>query len=77
MAGIAARPALTARFEGMTKGYESFYVRAVDPATGSALVRLLFSKPTRLPTGTPVQVKVLGTEHHDAVLVPAAAIVRA
>jgi RND family efflux transporter MFP subunit len=49
---------------------------AVDPATGSALIHLLFSKPTRLPTGTPVQAVVMGEEHHDAVLVPAAAIVR-
>jgi hypothetical protein len=37
MAGTAARPSITARFPGFGKGYESFYVRAVDPATGHGL----------------------------------------
>ena len=48
---------------------------AVDPATGSAIVRLAFEKPTRLPPGTPVQVIVLGAEHPDAVLLPVGAII--
>jgi RND family efflux transporter MFP subunit len=48
---------------------------AVDPATGSAMVRVAFVKPTRLPSGTPVRVVVLGTEHRGVLLVPAGAIV--
>ena len=48
---------------------------AVDPATGSAPVRLAFRRPTKLPSGAPIVVEILGEEHPDAVLVPAAALV--
>jgi RND family efflux transporter MFP subunit len=49
---------------------------AVDPATGTATVRLAFASPTRLPSGTPVRVEIEGQPHADAVLVPAAALVQ-
>ena len=49
---------------------------AVDPATGAASVRLRFDRPTRLAAGTPVQVEIDTEEHRDALVVPAAAIVR-
>jgi len=48
---------------------------AVDPATGTALVRLTFAVPTGLPVGLAVDVEIYGVEHFAAVLVPAAAIV--
>jgi Fe2+ transport system protein FeoA len=49
---------------------------AVDPATGAASVRLRFDRPTRSAVGTPVQVEIDTEEHRDALVVPAAAIVR-
>ncbi len=48
---------------------------AVDPATGSATVRIAFARPARLPAGTPVQVVVFGEEHRGALLVPEGAVV--
>jgi RND family efflux transporter MFP subunit len=49
---------------------------AVDPMTGTALVRLAFAKPTSLPAGLSVDVEIQGEEHPAAVLVPADAIVQ-
>jgi RND family efflux transporter MFP subunit len=49
---------------------------AVDPVTGTALVRLAFAMPTNLPAGLPVDVEIEGEEHQAAVLVPADAIVQ-
>jgi RND family efflux transporter MFP subunit len=49
---------------------------AVDPATNAASVRLAFTRPPDLPAGTPVQVEILGEEHRDVVLAPAAAVVQ-
>ena len=49
---------------------------AVDPATGAAPVRLRFDRPTRLATGTPVQVEIDTQAHRQVIVVPAAAIVR-
>lgn len=49
---------------------------SVDPATGTALVRLSLGAASALPDGTPVNVEILGNEHRDAVVVPAAAILR-
>lgn len=49
---------------------------AVDPATATAVVRLGFAVPTRLPDGTPVRVEIAGPPHQAAVLVPAGALVQ-
>jgi RND family efflux transporter MFP subunit len=49
---------------------------AVDPATGSAPLRLRFDRATRLATGTPVQVEIDMEAHRNVIFVPAAAIVR-
>jgi membrane fusion protein, heavy metal efflux system len=49
---------------------------AVDPATGTAQVRLAFIAPTRLPVGLAVEVEIDGEEHPAAVLVPAEAVVQ-
>jgi RND family efflux transporter MFP subunit len=49
---------------------------AVDPATGTALVRLAFEEPTHLPAGLAVDVEIQGEEHPAAVLVPAEALVQ-
>jgi RND family efflux transporter MFP subunit len=49
---------------------------SIDPATGSAPVRLAFAKPTALPAGTPVRVEILGPVHPSALLVPSAALVQ-
>ncbi len=48
----------------------------VDSATGTALVRLGFAAPTRLPSGMAVDVEIDGEEHPAAVLVPADALVQ-
>jgi len=48
----------------------------VDPATGTALVRLAFAAPTQLPAGLAVDVEIDGAEHLAAVLVPADALVQ-
>lgn len=48
----------------------------VDPATRLASVRLAFDKPTTLTPGTPVQVILVAESHANAVIVPAAAVVR-
>lgn len=47
---------------------------AVDPATGTATVRV--SAPAGLAAGTPVQVEILAEEHQQVVIVPAAAVVK-
>jgi RND family efflux transporter MFP subunit len=47
---------------------------AVDAATGAASVRLALSRP--LPVGAPVQVEIEAEQRSDAVIVPAAAVVR-
>jgi RND family efflux transporter MFP subunit len=47
---------------------------AVDPATGTATVRV--SAPAGLAAGTPVQVEILAEEHKGVVVVPAAAVVK-
>jgi RND family efflux transporter MFP subunit len=49
---------------------------AIDPATGTAPVRLAFEQPTHLPAGLAVDVEIYGEEHPTAVLVPAAALVQ-
>jgi RND family efflux transporter MFP subunit len=49
---------------------------SVDPATGTALVRLAFAAPTPLPAGLAVDVEIYGAEHRAAVLVPAEALVQ-
>ena len=49
---------------------------AVDPATGAAPVRLRFDHPTRLATGTPVQVEIDTEAHRNVIVVPVAAVVR-
>lgn len=49
---------------------------SVDPVTGTALVRLAFDSPTRLPPGLAVNVEIDGEEHLAAVLVPAESLVQ-
>ncbi|HET9212172.1 MAG TPA: efflux RND transporter periplasmic adaptor subunit [Thermoanaerobaculia bacterium] len=49
---------------------------AVDPATGTALARLAFDRPTRRPAGLAVDVEIYGEESQAAVLVPADALVQ-
>ena len=49
---------------------------AVEPSTSMALVRIAFTRPTKLPAGTPVQVEISTEEHVDALLVPAAAVIQ-
>jgi RND family efflux transporter MFP subunit len=49
---------------------------SVDPATGTAQVRLAFDTPTPLPSGLAVEVEIEGEEHPAAILVPADAVVR-
>ena len=49
---------------------------AVDQGTATVPVRLAFATPAVLAAGTPVQVEIEAEQHVDAVLVPAAAIVR-
>ena len=49
---------------------------SVDPASGTALVRLAFDTPTRRPAGLTAEVEIYGEEHHAAVLVSADALVQ-
>jgi RND family efflux transporter MFP subunit len=49
---------------------------AVDPVTGTALVRLAFAAPTRRPAGLAVNVEIQGEEHPAAILVPADALIQ-
>ena len=49
---------------------------SVDPASGTALVRLAFDTPTRRPAGLAVAVEIYGEEHRAAVLVSADALVQ-
>ncbi len=49
---------------------------AVDVGTAAVPVRLKFAVSTSIPSGTPVEVHIDAEQHSNAVLVPAAAIVR-
>lgn len=49
---------------------------SVDPASGTALVRLAFDAPTRRPAGLAVTVEIDGEEHAAAVLISADALVQ-
>ncbi len=49
---------------------------SVDPASGTALVRLAFETPTSRPAGLAVAVEIFGQEHQAAVLVSADALVQ-
>jgi RND family efflux transporter MFP subunit len=49
---------------------------SVDPASGTALVRLAFDAPTRRPAGLAVEAEIYGQERPAAVLVPAEALVQ-
>jgi RND family efflux transporter MFP subunit len=49
---------------------------AVDPGTATVPVRLGFTGQTNLPAGAPVAVDIQAEQHDEALLVPAAAIVR-
>jgi len=49
---------------------------SVDPASGTALVRLAFDAPTRRPAGLAAEVEIYGEEHRAAVLVSADALVQ-
>jgi RND family efflux transporter MFP subunit len=46
----------------------------VDPLTATADVRLTFAKPTSLAAGTVVQIEIVGEEHKNVLVIPAAAI---
>jgi RND family efflux transporter MFP subunit len=48
----------------------------VDSASATAAVRLGFDKPTRLAAGTVVQIEIVAEEHANALVIPAAGIVR-
>ena len=47
----------------------------VDPDSATGDVRLAFAKPTTLAAGTRVQVEIVGEEHKNALVIPAAAVV--
>jgi RND family efflux transporter MFP subunit len=47
----------------------------IDPASAAADVRLGFVRPTRLAAGTAVTVEIIGEQHPNALVVPAAAVV--
>lgn len=49
---------------------------SVDPASGTALVRLAFETPTSRPAGLAVGVEIYGAEHQAAVLISADALVQ-
>ncbi|HEV7785393.1 MAG TPA: efflux RND transporter periplasmic adaptor subunit [Thermoanaerobaculia bacterium] len=49
---------------------------SVDPASGTALVRLAFDTPTRRPAGLAVAVEIYCQEHQAAVLISADALVQ-
>jgi RND family efflux transporter MFP subunit len=48
----------------------------VDPASATADVRLAFTRPTQLASGTAVRVEIVGEEHPAALVIPAASVVR-
>jgi HlyD family secretion protein len=48
---------------------------AIDPTTGTGLVRLAFDAPTHRPAGLSAEVEIYGPERQAAVLVPADALV--
>ena len=47
----------------------------VDPDSATGDVRLAFAMPTALAAGTRVEVEIVGEEHKNALVIPAAAIV--
>jgi RND family efflux transporter MFP subunit len=47
----------------------------VDPDTATGDVRLAFATPTTLAAGTRVEVEIVGEEHKNALVIPAAALV--
>jgi RND family efflux transporter MFP subunit len=47
----------------------------VDPAGATGDVRIAFAKPTALAAGTRVEVEIVGEEHPNVVVIPAAAVV--
>jgi len=49
---------------------------ALDATSGAAALRLGFAQPTSLPAGTPVRVEIAGSDHANALHVPAAALVQ-
>jgi RND family efflux transporter MFP subunit len=49
---------------------------AVEAGTASIPIRLAFNAPTTLPAGMPVQIDIDAELHPNAVLIPAAALVR-
>jgi RND family efflux transporter MFP subunit len=49
---------------------------SVDPATGTALARLAFDRPTQRLVGLAVDVEIFGEERQAAALVPSAALVQ-
>ena len=49
---------------------------SVEAGTATVPVRLVVTSQVPLPVGTPVQLDIDGEQHHDAVLIPASAIVR-
>jgi RND family efflux transporter MFP subunit len=49
---------------------------AVEPGTASVPIRVGFNAPTTFPAGMPVQLDIDAEEHTNAVLIPAAALVR-
>jgi hypothetical protein len=54
---------VSARFPGLAKGYESFYVRAVDPGTGHGLwLRHTVHKPPGAPAVGSVWITLFGDE---------------
>jgi RND family efflux transporter MFP subunit len=72
--GHAARVIVPGSEAGEIAGKVVGAPAAVDPATGTAAVRV--SVAGTLPVGTPVQVVIVAEERANALLVPAAAIVR-
>jgi RND family efflux transporter MFP subunit len=68
-----------ARVRGASFPDEAAHVIArppsVDPASGTALVRLAFDRPTVRPSGLAAEVEIYGPERQAAVLVPADALV--
>jgi cobalt-zinc-cadmium efflux system membrane fusion protein len=47
----------------------------VDPDGSTGDVRLAFAKPTSYPAGMRVNIEIAGTEHKQALIIPAAAVV--
>jgi RND family efflux transporter MFP subunit len=71
---VVGRPSRLVVAGGNAEGKVLSLPAAVDPATGTATVRV--SAPAGLAVGTPVQVEIVAEEKDGVVLVPAAAVVR-